>query len=324
MTYESKWMRGICTLAARYYLKRPDQAELLFIKYPRLRELWPALLNELSYRLGLSRSFRLTGLNVELTNRCNLSCTHCLKREPGGRVEQDMDFSTFRAIVNMAPSINTLLPFQWGEPLLNPMVYDCISYAAERGIRVMLTTNGTLLDEDAARRLIASGLSRLTVSFDGDKDTHAALRQVDPDRVISNAARFREIRDRMGASCALDASMVVDETTEPSMRGFKDLFEGIADRLQYIPRFVQGERKVPCRELWRGVLVVLSSGDVTLCCADAAGKGTIGNVANQTLKELFNGKAMREIRKQHRRRDFPVLCRECAEYCSHCVSPRFS
>ena len=324
MTRESRLMRLICRWAARHYLNRPDQAEIIFIKYPRLRDLWPALANELCYRLRLSVSFRLVGLNVELTNRCNLSCRHCLKREPGGRPEQDMDLETFRRIVDQAPHLRTLLPYQWGEPLLNPILYDCIAHAARRGIRVMLTTNGTLLDESASKKLIEAGLSRLTVSFDGSRDTHSALRGSDPDLLIRNASRFRAIRDRSGASCALDASMVVDAQTEPFMEDFRALFEGIADRIQYVPRFVEGKRSTPCRELWRGVLVVLSSGEVTPCCADPAGRGAIGNVKDQPVTKLFNGEAMRRIRRLHKSGNFQGICRTCAEYRAACVSPRFS
>lgn len=320
----SKWMRHISRWTARYYLKRPDQAELIYIKHPRIRDLWPALLNEVCFRLRTSFSFRLNGLNVELTNRCNLACRHCLLPGEGGRKKEDMDVETFRRIIDQAPFVKTILPFHWGEPLLNPALYDCISYAARRGIRVMLTTNGTLLDDKASRRLIESGLSRLTVSFDGNRETHAMLRGVDPDRVLSNAALFRRIRDETGSDCALDASMVVDKVTEGAMEDFKSIFADIADRIQYIPRFVKGPRKQPCRELWRGVLVVLSNGDVTVCCADEGGEAVIGNVAKASLPELFNADAIRRLRRRHRKGDYPPPCRNCAEYDTPRVSPRFS
>ncbi len=324
MERETWFMRKICFLAARYYLKRPDQAGLLTIKYPRLSDLWPAVMNELCFRLRLPFSHRLTGLNVELTNRCNLACLHCKKRGPDPRKERDMDFETFRRIVDQVPGLKTVLPFQWGEPLLSPILYDCIAYARRRGIRVMVTTNGVLLDEAAAERLIAAGLSRLTISFDGGRETHRGLRGGDPDLVLAHAALFKAVRDRMGASCALDASMVVDETTEPAMEEYRALFEGLADRIQFIPRFVKGRRTAPCRELWRGVLVVLSNGVVTTCCADEAGRNVIGNIAEETLPDLFNGEAMRRIRRTHRRRAFEGPCTHCAEYDSACVSPRFS
>ena len=236
-----------------------------------------------------------------------------------------MDFDTFRRIVDGTPGLRILLPFQWGEPLLSPMLPRCIAYARQKHIRVMLTTNGVLLDEQRSRALLEAGLERLTLSFDGDLETHTALRGVDPEEILARARAFRRLRDRLGAACRLDLSMVVDRDTEPFMDAFRERFAGLADRIQYIPRFVKGRRTAPCRELWRGVLVVLSDGRVTVCCADPEGKGTVGNVHEGDMPAaLFNGPALRRLRRMHRRRDFPDLCKSCAEYRSERVSPRFS
>ena len=72
---------GLCArltdLVARHYLRRPDQAELLRIKFPDARSLAWGALNEAAYRLGTDRAARLTTLNVEVTNRCNLACSYC-------------------------------------------------------------------------------------------------------------------------------------------------------------------------------------------------------------------------------------------------------
>jgi MoaA/NifB/PqqE/SkfB family radical SAM enzyme len=321
---DSLMMRLVTRWAARYYLGRPDQAELLYIKYPQLRDLWPALRNEACFRMKRDRSFRLVGLNVELTNRCNLSCCHCPRTGPDFREERDMDLATFRRIVDPVTSLRTLLPYQWGEPLLNPVLFEAVAHATGKGIRTMLTTNATLLDEKAARGLLDAGLTRLTVSFEGRPDTQARIRGADPDLVMANTRRFRKIRDTLGSPCALDVSMVVDEGTEPEMQAFRKRFESLADRIQFIPRFVEGTRTRACRELWRGVLVVLSNGDVTVCCADERGRGVIGNALETPLPELFNSDAMRRLRRRHLAGDFPDLCRHCAEYDSTCVSPRFS
>ncbi|MHC4945182.1 MAG: radical SAM/SPASM domain-containing protein [Planctomycetota bacterium] len=324
MTRGSIWMRMLTRLVARYYLGKPDQADIIFIKYPYLSDLWPALLNEAAYRLRMERSYRLTALNVELTNRCNLACSLCPRNEGELREEQDMDFETFRSIIDRSPGLRTLLPYQWGEPLLSPILYDCIAYASARSIRVMVTTNATLLDDEASRRLLESGLTRLTVSFDGSLETHARIRGVDAREIKVNMERFKEIRDRSGAACRLDVSMVVDESTEKNRAAFHALFEPLADRIQFIPRFITGVRKNPCRELWRGGLVILSNGDATVCCVDDRGQLRLGNVKDHAPPELFNGPIMRELRRSHGKRDFPALCRHCAEYDSPGVSARFS
>lgn len=188
----------------------------------------------------------------------------------------------------------------------------------------MLTSNGTLLDEEASHRLLESGLTRLTVSFDGGRELQAQRRDVDPERIIANMKRFKQIRDDQGAECALDVSMVVDKETLPHMEEFQRLFNGFADRLQFIPRLMQGLRTKPCRELWRGVLVVLSDGNATLCCADHLGVAAIGNVRDSSPVEIFNSAAMKRIRSTHRAGEFQGICKTCAEFDAPGVSPRFS
>jgi sulfatase maturation enzyme AslB (radical SAM superfamily) len=324
MTRGSIWMRMLTKLVARYYLGKPDQAEILFIKYPYLGDLWPALMNEAAFRFKTRRSYRLTALNVELTNRCNLACSLCPRSADQPREERDMDFETFRSIIDASPGIRTLLPYQWGEPLLSPILFKCIAYASGRNIRTMVTTNAVLLDDEVSRRLVDAGLTRLTVSFDGSLESHARIRGVDAGEIKARVERFKKVRDGQGAACRLDVSMVVDERTEKEREAFRALFEPLADRIQFIPRFISGNRKDRCRELWRGGLVILADGDATVCCVDDQGLLRLGNVKDHSPPELFNGPAMQALRRNHARLDFPTLCRHCAEYDAPGVSARFS
>jgi hypothetical protein len=320
----SRIMKYLTRLVARSYLGHPDQAEILLIKYPRLRDLPAAFFSELRFRMGSARAHRLTALNVELTNRCNLRCSICPRRDAGARPDCDLDFETFRKIIDGTPGLRVLLPFQWGEPLLSPFLVPAIEYAAGKGIRVFVTTNGTLLDEETAGALVRSGLERLTVSFDGDFRTFETIRGVAPEKVINNIRLFKRVRDDAGSACRLDVSMVVDEVTENAAPDFRKTFGSLADRIQYVPRFLSAPRTGRCRELWRGQMVVLSNGDVTICCADCHGAGAIGNVRDRMPAELFNSRALRALRTRHSRNDLPALCLNCSEYSSSLANPRFS
>ena len=320
----SPFMRFVARAVARSYLGRPDQAGIIEIKYPRIRDLPPALINELSFRFRSTRAFRLTALNVELTSRCNLNCRICPRHASRGADTDDLDFDTFRAIVDSTPDLRVLLPYQWGEPLLSPIIFDSIAYAAARGVRVMVTTNGTLLDRPKARELVDAGLERLTISFDGSAETHESIRRTGSGEILEKIAIFNEVRRAARSKCALDVSMVVDETTESSMGEFAATFEPLADRIQYIPRFVRTPRHKACRELWRGQMVVLANGDVTVCCVDARGDAVLGNVRDRMPIEWFNSPEMRAFRKRHISGDLPDPCAHCGEYLCDSVSARFA
>ena len=72
-----KILWALCYAIAKYYLKKEDQAYIIFNKYISLKSISSLFLNELSFILKLPYSFHLLSLHLELTNFCNLSCSMC-------------------------------------------------------------------------------------------------------------------------------------------------------------------------------------------------------------------------------------------------------
>jgi MoaA/NifB/PqqE/SkfB family radical SAM enzyme len=69
------------------------------------------------------------------------------------------------------------LHFSGGEPLLRPHVPDLVAHATQLGLRVTMTTNGTLVDKDLAKRLVEAGLRGVNVSIDSpDRKLHDHIR----------------------------------------------------------------------------------------------------------------------------------------------------
>lgn len=103
----------------------------------------------------------------ETTSACNLSCSYC-RASATPMPEQD-ELSTKEAldfIDDIAP-LNPMLILSGGEPLLRPDVFLLARRAADRGMRVSLATNGTLLTPKIADKLSSSGVTRLSISLDG-------------------------------------------------------------------------------------------------------------------------------------------------------------
>jgi len=299
---------------AHWYLRKPDLRELLAIKFPDLGSILAAARNEVAFRFRSRRVARVLSLNIETTNFCNLACTICPVNRGMVRAKKYLDPAAFRRIVDATPGLRFILPFQWGEPLLHPEIHDMIRYAADRGIRTMLTTNGTLLDTGRIDQLLHSGLTRLTISVDGDDETHAAIRGVPLERVRAGLADLRRRRDQGGHALRIDVSMVLDDQTRPAIEHYRRQWSTLADRVQVIPRLTAEPRQKACRELWRGSLVVLVDGTVTACCADSEGELALGNAFEQTPAEILNGPRFQELRRCHRRGEFPGPCRDCGEY----------
>lgn len=115
----------------------------------------------------------------ETTAGCNLRCIHCRRVTVANQLTPQ-DLSTeeaFRLIDQIAAVGKPVFVLSGGEPLFRPDIFDIARYATDAGLPVALATNGTLVDDDVAARIQASGVKRVSISFDGaDAATHDAFR----------------------------------------------------------------------------------------------------------------------------------------------------
>ncbi|MBI1851461.1 MAG: radical SAM protein [Planctomycetes bacterium] len=315
--------RRIYRAGARY-LEKPDVEGLLEVKFPTYRSIVHAAMNEAAFRLGYDRGYRLTSVNVEVTNRCNLKCIECPTVDAMRRPQGLIDYALFEKILAENPQLEFMLLFQWGEPFLHPRVLDMVRACAARGVRTMLTSNGTLLGPERRREILESGLTRLTISIDGVGDTHTRIRRYPYERLRESVLTLVRERDALGRGPAIDVSMVVFDETEADVPAFRREWVGVVDRVQAIPMFVAGKRESACRELWRGTMVVLWDGRVTVCCADYDGALVVGDARKERLVDVWDGERMRALRRAHLESRFPGICAQCSEYRSAHVSPRFA
>ena len=114
------------------------------------------------------------------TRKCNLMCRHCYAAANGTGATAD-ELTTdeaLRMIDDLAAFGCPVLLFSGGEPCLRPDLVELMAYARKKGLRVVLSTNGTLIDAKLARRFAAIGLSYAGVSVDGLEATHDTFRGV--------------------------------------------------------------------------------------------------------------------------------------------------
>lgn len=141
---------------------------------------------------------QLAKLYVEPTNRCNLACTTCIRNSWDAALGQ-MSEATFAGILAGLGAVTPPPAVMFGglgEPLAHPRTIEMVARVKALGGSVELITNGTMLDQERSRRLIAAGLDVLWVSIDGatpesyaDVRLGAALPEV-----LANLARFRAAR----------------------------------------------------------------------------------------------------------------------------------
>jgi 12,18-didecarboxysiroheme deacetylase len=114
-----------------------------------------------------------------VTRRCNLKCVHCYSGSEDRDYEDEMSFEEGKALIDdLAEFGSPVILFSGGEPLIRRDILDLIRYAAEKGRRAVLSTNGTLITEILATRLKELGLSYVGISLDGLETVHDSFRGV--------------------------------------------------------------------------------------------------------------------------------------------------
>ncbi len=112
--------------------------------------------------------------------RCNLKCRHCYSDSSNVQYEGELGTDEcFKVIDDLASfGVPTIL-FSGGEPLMRRDVFDLVERASSLGIRCVLSTNGTLINEKIAEKIHESGFSYVGVSIDGDEAYHDEFRGVE-------------------------------------------------------------------------------------------------------------------------------------------------
>jgi radical SAM protein with 4Fe4S-binding SPASM domain len=111
------------------------------------------------------------------TRRCNLHCVHCYSKSENKLYPNELTTSEAKAFVeDLAEFAVPVLLFSGGEPLLRKDLFEIAQLATSKGIRAVLSTNGTLITEDAAKQLKHAGFSYVGVSLDGIGETNNKFR----------------------------------------------------------------------------------------------------------------------------------------------------
>lgn len=114
-----------------------------------------------------------------LTSRCNLSCRHCYRDSASTVKRQEAELSDEKCITLVA-EIKELNPpivlLSGGEPLLRRNIFEIVRACKALGLRVGLSTNGTLIDRAMAEKIRQSSVDYVGISIDGKAESHDKLR----------------------------------------------------------------------------------------------------------------------------------------------------
>ncbi len=116
----------------------------------------------------------------ETTRSCNLDCIHCRAAASRGPYEGEFSTSTFFRIMDEIEKVGKpIIILTGGEPLLRDDIFEISEYGAKKGFRMVMATNGTLVNEENLQKMKESGIQRISMSIDGSTpETHDNFRKV--------------------------------------------------------------------------------------------------------------------------------------------------
>lgn len=274
---------------------------------------------------------------VELAAVCNLSCVMC-PVPTTSRPAQLMRPELFRRTIDQLQSEQgfVLLPQGFGESMLHARWAELLRYAVDRGVRpIVLLTNGMLLNERNVERVLDLELDALVVSIDGvTPATYAAIRVGgDLEKVEANVRRFitaraerprprlclriirmKDTADEIEAFFAR-WSPLLSAGDEIRINEYNDWAGKVEDRSVDGSAATGAVPRGPCRMLWRN-LSVHADGKVSACCHDSEDELIIGDLATESLQEIWRGERLRRLRRIHlegRVAELPI-CHACKNW----------
>jgi radical SAM protein with 4Fe4S-binding SPASM domain len=115
----------------------------------------------------------------EVTRSCNLNCVHCRAAASCGPYAGELSTEKCLKLIDEIATVSSpVIILTGGEPLLRPDIFEIATYGTNKGLRMVMATNGTLVTPAVVRKMIESGIKRVSISIDGkDAASHDAFRQ---------------------------------------------------------------------------------------------------------------------------------------------------
>ena len=265
---------------------------------------------------------------IETSSQCNLSCPLCLNRSLEPSQRGLMDVTLFRSIIDqMDPGLQDAYLHHRGEPLLNPAVVTMVRYAADKGVRTRMHTNGLALTPDVSAGLVESGLEQITFSLDSlDREAYEKKRPgSDLETVLQNIKHFLTLRSGLRNRKPVVHVLLMDETAGRRRPNGTLPFE--PDKLIVRKPHNWGGslhrnkgdfsgKLLQCTFPWYA-MVILFDGNVCLCPQDFFGSMRIGNAADTSLEDLWLSEEAAALREKCVKKQFDDTdpCTSCDRIC---------
>lgn len=266
-------------------------------------------------------------IRFEVTTHCNYNCTMCARNSLKRKLET-MDLYTFklilRKILNETNQYNVCTFSGFGEPLLDKGLTEKIRFALTKNLKVLILTNGSLLDKNLFIKFNQLGVESVRISLYGNSEQtyyniHGKLAFKQIKKTILEILDIPKRRTKL-----LLTYNVLDGINEFETQEWIDFWKNKADLIEvWTPhnwvdeknyRLLQTERLKTCGRPFNGPIQIQVDGTVVICCFDYNGELYLGDLKIKSLEEIFNSFNFRDIAEFHKTGKFEgsgLICENC-------------
>lgn len=276
-------------------------------------------------------------LSIQTTSMCNAHCVFCpyddIKDKFGRAVMPDILFKKIIDECSLHTEVERIILYLNNEPLTDPRIAERIAYAKERApwANAHILTNGSLLTDTLAQRLVDSKLDWIGISLHGiEKETIEKAMGINYELTLKRVLNFidkaklkRNIKDFIMLTF-LGHEYLSPQEKEKAVNFWKE--KGI-ERISYfdapvsragnvksLPQVKNRELK-GCASIWVNEMIhIAENGDALLCCMDWNREIVLGNICQQSIREVWNSQRYQKIRDK---RDGKIkseegfICKRC-------------
>ena len=157
-----------------------------------------------------------------VTRTCNLKCIHCYSDSDNKKYEGELTTEEAKTFIRDLSEFKVpVILFSGGEPLIRPDFFELAAYARELGIRCTISTNGTLITEDIAKRIKDIGVGYVGISLDGIGENNDRFRG----KTGAFAAALRGIRNCMAVGQRVGLRFTINKHNYLELNDIFDLIE---------------------------------------------------------------------------------------------------
>jgi radical SAM protein with 4Fe4S-binding SPASM domain len=286
-------------------------------------------------------------LSVEPTTACNLRCPEC----PSGlrsfsRPTGNLTTSLFKQIIDEQNRTLIYCNFYFqGEPFIHPQLLEMVAYAANNNIYTSTSTNAHFINSKNAEDIINSGISRIIISIDGTtQEVYEQYRKSgELAKVIEGTKALVAAKKKLKKNTQLVFQFLIVKPNEHQVEAVKTLgkelgVDKVVFKTAQLYDYKHGNELMPanekfsrykrlsngtfslknkllnqCWRLWSSA-VITWDGKVVPCCFDKDAKHEMGNIKDQSFKEVWQNDAYQNFRASLLKARSKIdICTNCSE-----------